>query len=70
VASIYLICTKCWSGYGSVGEVPVTCPACNQVTRWVTKFPVDVPSVRYVLNVEDTKLLRSFKIDPETGVKG
>ncbi len=65
MASILLFCTRCWTGYASIGEVPVKCPACDRVTRWVTKFPQDRPTVPYVLSVNDAQFLKALKIDPE-----
>ncbi len=65
MASILLFCTRCWTGYASIGEVPVRCPACDRVTRWVTKFPETQPKVPYILSVNDATFLKALKIDPE-----
>lgn len=65
MASILLYCTRCWTGYASIGDVPVKCPACDRVTRWVTKFPTDTPMVKYALTPKDEALLHALRIDPE-----
>lgn len=63
-----LFCTRCGSGYGSIGEIPPRCPACDRVTTWSTSAPVQPmpePRVRWELNVNDRRLLRSLRIQSD-----
>ncbi len=62
---IVLWCRLCDAGYGSVGELPVTCPSCKKQTRWGTTPPhMLVPVMDWHPSENDQFLLRSFKIDP------
>jgi hypothetical protein len=55
---ITLWCAKCDSGYGSMGEVPLTCPRCRAETSWSTVRP-------FKLTVDDEQFLRANKIRPD-----
>ncbi len=60
-----LYCVRCHSGYGSIGEVPLRCPMCGQVTSWSTDVPImpaPEPKSPYELNVNDKRFLRSIRI--------
>lgn len=65
VASIILYCSRCWSGYASIGEIPARCPACDRVTRWATSLPVDQPKVPWKLEPADRRLLQALKIQAD-----
>lgn len=65
MASVILYCGRCFTGYASIGEIPVKCPACDRVTRWTTSLPLDRPKVPFALTLNDRRFLRSLRIDPE-----
>jgi hypothetical protein len=63
-----LYCQRCHSGYGSIGEVPLRCPACDQVTSWSTTAPVIVapePQTPWKIGINDARFLKSIKILPD-----
>ncbi len=63
---IVLWCRLCDAGYGSVGDLPVTCPTCKKPTRWGTTPPhMLLPAnPTWTPSENDRTLLRSLKIDP------
>ena len=62
---VVLYCAHCWTGYGSIGERPLRCPACDRVAQWMTQLPQDQPRKPYELTPRDKSLLHVLKIDPE-----
>lgn len=66
MATVVIYCKKCGIGYASLGEIPATCPACDQETSWTTVPPSsDTPTVAYKLTVNDRRFLRSYRIAAE-----
>ncbi len=55
---VTLWCRVCSVGYYSKGEVPATCPRCDQYADWTTTPP-------YKLTMDDRDFLRCNRIDPE-----
>jgi hypothetical protein len=60
-----LYCRKCSVGYGSAGEVPPVCPACERETTWTTAPKKRDPAAPWTLSVMDARFLRSIRIDAE-----
>ena len=54
---ITLWCRACETGYGSTGEVPKVCPACENDAQWTTLRP-------YRLTFMDRQFLESIRIRP------
>lgn len=65
-----LYCRHCSTGYGSIGEVPLKCPACDRVTTWTAYFPQPEPKVPYTLSINDHKFLRSLRIQSGWPIAG
>ena len=59
-----LYCRLCHVGYGSVGEVPLRCPACDRETKWTT-LNLGLPSEPVAVTPHDFRLLRSLRIAPD-----
>ena len=58
--ALVLFCRQCHAGWIVVGEVPATCPTCQQVTTWTTEAPD--PDRPYVLTARDTQWLQHIRI--------
>jgi len=57
--AVVLYCTRCDTGYASLGEVPPVCPSCLKSCRWTTTPPHgDTPRIPYLLTRGDKKLLK------------
>lgn len=54
-----LYCTRCGTGFASLGEIPPSCPGCGLETKWTTTPPHgDIPRIPYLLTRGDKKLLK------------
>jgi len=62
---VSLFCVLCGEEFRSNGTIPATCPRCLSTTRWTTSACLDMPKVRWELNRNDRRFLRSLRIDPE-----
>jgi hypothetical protein len=67
MAPVILYCRRCEAAYASVGDLPVRCPACGQLTRWGTSpahsqapAPVGLPLTR-----DEVAFLHAIKVDPQ-----
>lgn len=68
MAAVIRYCSRCWTGYATMGDLPAKCGACDRVTRWVESLPLDQPKVPYELNINDKRFLRSIRVASEDGV--
>jgi hypothetical protein len=64
MASVILYCRKCDSGYASVGDLPVHCPACGQETLWSTFPPHGNKVDGWNPTRDDLTFLKVLKIGP------
>jgi hypothetical protein len=62
-AAMILICVKCAARFGSAGELPAVCPACEQETTW-TNAPTE-PKVAWNVSAGDRCFMRSIRVSAE-----
>ena len=64
MASLIIYCKACGQGYGSVGDLPVNCPACGKrETKWSTSPPHSEVD-GWKLTRDDLKFLKAAYINP------
>jgi hypothetical protein len=62
MAAVIRYCSRCWTGYATMGDLPAKCGACDRVTRWLEALPPNPPTVPYKLEPMDRRFLKSIRI--------